>query len=64
MTGAMVVFPRVMISVVGAALVVILVLAGRNAFPAHARIAEAAGVAIGAAINLMLQFALWSNATR
>jgi hypothetical protein len=61
MAGAMVVFPRVMISIVGAALIVVLMLAGRNAFPAHARIAEAIGAAIGAAVNLVLQFALWSS---
>ncbi|HEY4075737.1 MAG TPA: hypothetical protein VGM26_02280 [Rhizomicrobium sp.] len=57
----MVVFPRVMISVVGAALIVVLILAGRNFFPAHARLSEAIGLAIGTAINLMLQFALWSS---
>jgi hypothetical protein len=61
MIGVMVMFPRVMISIVGAALVVVLMLAGRNDFPAHAHVAEAIGAAIGAAINLMLQFALWSK---
>ena len=60
----MVVFPRVMISVVGAALVVILILAGRNFYPLHARMAEGIGAAIGVAINLMLQLSLWSTSSR
>ncbi len=57
----MVVFPRVMISVVGATLIAVLVLAGRNFFPAHARMAETIGAALGIAVNLLLQRALWSN---
>ncbi len=59
----MVMFPRVMISVVGAALIAVLILAGRNVFPAHARMAETIGAALGVGVNLLLQRALWSNAS-
>ncbi len=57
----MVVFPRMMITIAGLFVLAILVLAGRNFFPAHVRLAETVGAAIGIATNVMLQTALWSK---
>lgn len=56
----MVIFPRIMIGIVGVTVLVILILAGRNFFPAHVRLAETVGAAIGVAINVVLQQAVWS----
>ena len=56
----MVIFPRIMIGVVGVTVLVILILAGRNFFPGHVRLAETVGAAIGVAINVVLQQAVWS----
>jgi hypothetical protein len=64
MVWVMVLFPRLMITIVGAALIAVLILAGRDFFPAHARVSETIGATIGFAINLMLQFALWSSPSR
>ncbi len=61
MAGAMVVFPRMMITLAGLFLLAILILAGRNFFPAHARLAETIGAAIGITINTLLQIGLWSK---
>ncbi len=57
----MVAFPRAMITIAGLFLLAILILAGRNFFPLHARAAEAVGAAIGVAINVVLQIGLWSK---
>jgi hypothetical protein len=58
---AMMAFPRFMITVVGIAVLTILILAGRDAFPHHARMAEAIAAAIGVALNLGLQQLLWAR---
>jgi len=50
-----------MMTVVGIAVLTILILAGRDAFPHHARMAEAIAAAIGVALNVGLQQLLWSN---
>jgi hypothetical protein len=60
----MVLFPRMMITIAGLSLLAILVLAGHALFPAHARLAETIGAAIGITINTMLQIGLWSPANR
>jgi len=57
----MVVFPRIMIAATGVLLVVILTFAGIRFFPAHASLAGGIGAAIGCAINLTVQFKLWSR---
>jgi hypothetical protein len=60
----MVAFPRMMITIAGIALMIILALAAQRFFPGHARVAEAAGIAIGLAINIVLQIGLWSAPSR
>ncbi len=57
----MIAFPRMMITIAGLFLLAILILAGRNFFPAHIRLAETIGAAIGVGINVVLQIGLWSN---
>jgi hypothetical protein len=57
----MTVFPRVMITIAGAMLLAILVLAARRFFPAHVRPAETVGAALGVAVNVVLQAGLWSK---
>ena len=57
----MVAFPRLMITAAGVAILTILILAGRDFFPHHARLAETVGAAIGVTINVLLQQALWSS---
>jgi hypothetical protein len=50
-----------MMTVVGIAILTILILAGRDTFPHHARTAEAIAAAIGVALNMGLQQLLWSR---
>jgi len=56
-----VIFPRLMITAFGIAIMVILVLAARDFFPHHVRLAQTIAAAIGVALNVPLQSALWSR---
>jgi hypothetical protein len=57
----MVIFPRLMITAFGVAILVILILAARDFFPHHMRLAQTIAAAIGVALNVPLQNALWSG---
>jgi hypothetical protein len=57
----MVAFPKMMITLAGVMLLVILTLAGIRFFPAHANFAGGIGAAFGCIINMVLQRGLWSR---
>ena len=50
-----------MMTVVGITVLTILILAARDTFPHHARMAEAIAAAIGVALNVGLQQLLWAR---